>query len=148
MSVETKKEIIPILPTSQIQKQEFKEKIKNEIMEGALNPLEFYRRAKLIDECIEELKKDADIFDYAVSERAKWGKEKPLVNGSIVDTSSRTTYDYESCNDSVYNELKEKIKAREAYLKALPPQGAVDPDTGELVLPPVKRVSEFITVKI
>lgn len=137
-----------ILPTSQIQKQEFKAKIKNDIMEGSLPPLEFYRRAKLIDECIEELKKDQDIFDYAVSERAKWGKEKPVVNGSVVDTGSRTTYDYESCNDSVYNELKEKIKAREAYLKALPPQGAVDPDTGELVLPPVKRVSEFITVKI
>jgi hypothetical protein len=117
-------------------------------MEGTINPLEFYRRAKLIEQCIDELKKDADVFDCATTERAKWGKEKPVVNGAVVDTGSRTTYDYESCNDSVYNKLKEDLKAREAYLKALPSQGAVDPDTGELIMPPVKKISEFITVKI
>lgn len=141
-----------ILPVSQIQKQSFKADIKNQIMEGTLNPLEFYRRAKLIDECIEELKKDPEVFEYAVSERAKWGKEKPVVNGSVVDTGSKTTYDYKACGDAVWESLKEQLQAREKFLKTIPREGLIvtDPNTGETVTiyPPAEKVSEFITVKI
>jgi hypothetical protein len=136
------------LPGTITQISLYKQSVKESILEGHLNPLDFYRRAKLIIDAIESLKKDQDIFDCAEQERAKYGKEKPNVNGSVVDISSRTTYDYESCEDPVYQELKEKLKAREAFLKNIPAGGVADPETGQIIQPPVQKISQFVTVKI
>jgi predicted DNA-binding protein YlxM (UPF0122 family) len=122
--------------------------VKDQIVSGYLNPLEFYRQAKVIGDVIEALKKDPDIFDCAWTEREKYGKEKPTINGATVDTSQRTTYDYASCGDPVYDKLKEDLKAREKFLQALPNTGTVDPETGLLIKAPVQKISTFITVKL
>lgn len=122
--------------------------IREKVLNGEINPLEVYRQAKLMELLIEEIKKDPDILDAAQSERDKYGKEKPKINGAVVDNGSKTTYDYASCGDPVYDKLKEDIKAREAFLKAIPAGGTVDPETGLLIQPPVQKISNFITVKI
>lgn len=137
-----------VLPSTPEKKAVAVARIKNEILEGRLNPLDFYRQAKLFGDMIEELKKDADIFDCAYSERLKYGKQKPTINGSIVDLGSRTTYDYDSCGDPTWKELKEKLKAREQFLKNIPSGGVADPETGLLIEPPTAKVSEFFVVKI
>lgn len=137
-----------VMPTSSFQKELFRQSVKDKIMNGTLNPLEFYRQAKLMSDCIDDLKKDPDILDCAHSEVLKYGKEKPSVNGAIVTMSSRSTPEYSTCGDPVYDELKEKLKAREQFLKSLPSEGTVDPGTGLLIKPPVTRESSFITVKI
>lgn len=141
-----------VLPDTVLQKEQFRSTLKNKIVNGEVNPLEFYRQAKLFTDLIEDLKKDADIFDCAQTERLKYGKEKPVINGSVVDISSRSTPDYNSCNDPVYDELKEKIKAREQFLKAIPKEGLIvtDPETGETktIFPPVFKETTFVTVKI
>lgn len=136
------------LPVRVSEIEHFKASIKESILEGTLNPLSFYRDIKLMQDCLEDLKKDPDIFDCAYSERQKYGKEKPSINGSVVDIQSRSTPDYNSCGDPVYNELKEKIKAREQFLKNLPPEGTVDPETGVFIKPPVVKESQYVTVKI
>jgi hypothetical protein len=138
----------PRLPATVSDISYLKSRIKHEIINGQKNPLEFYVQAKLLSDLIEDLKKDSDIFDCAWSERQKYGKEKPVVSGSVVDVSSRTTYDYNSCGDHVYDELKEKLKAREQFLKSLPPEGTVDTETGNLIKPPITKESQFITVKL
>lgn len=144
--------MVPLLPTSLVQKEALRFSVKHDIMEGTLNPLEFYRRAKLITDVIEELKKDSEIFSCAEEERKKYGKEKPVINGSVIDTGSKTTYDYSVCNDPELERLKEQVKRREAFLKSLPKEGFKypHPETGEQieVFPPAEKVSEFITVKI
>jgi hypothetical protein len=126
----------------------FKTTVKNQILEGYLNPLEFYRKAKIITEAIEDLKKDPDVFDCAWNERQKFGKDKAIVNGSVIEIGQRSTPDYKSCEDPVYNELKEKLKARERFLQSLPDTGTVDPETGLLIKAPVQKISTYITVKI
>jgi hypothetical protein len=136
------------LPATLEQKELFKETIREKILEGKLNPLEFYRQAKIIVESVEELKKDSQIFECASTEIAKYGKEKPTINGAVVTPGSKSTYDYESTGDPVWKELKEKIQEREKFLKAIPSGGTVDPDTGLLLQPPTVKVSEFITVKL
>lgn len=128
-------------------KELFKQVIKDQVLNGYLNPLEFYRQAKIITECIDELKKDSDIYECAYTEREKYGKEKPKINGSVIDHGSRQTFDYKSCNDSEWNRLKEELSKREAFLKNVPPEGTVDPKTGELIMPPSIKVSNFFTVK-
>jgi hypothetical protein len=136
------------LPTIAEKKDLVYKSVKDQIVSGYLNPLEFYRQAKIVGDVIEALKKDPDIFDCAFTERAKYGKEKPVINGSTVDTSQRTTYDYGSCCDPVYDKLKEDLKAREKFLQSLPSTGTVDPDTGLLIQAPVQKISTFITVKL
>jgi predicted DNA-binding protein YlxM (UPF0122 family) len=122
--------------------------VKDQIVTGYLNPLTFYKQAKIILDLLEDLKKDPDIFDCVWNERQKWGKEKPVIEGSVIDISSRSTPDYNTCGDPVYDELKEKLKAREKFLKNLPPEGTVDPETGLLIKPPVIKESQFVTVKL
>ena len=109
----------------------FKEGLKDKILSGEMNPLEYYRTKKLFTEALEDVAKDSEVMGCAFDEIAKYGKEKPVVQGSVIGSGSKTTYDYSTCGDSVWNELKEKIQEREKYLKALPVEGAVSPETGE-----------------
>lgn len=139
------------LPTLADKADLFKQSVKDQILNGYLNPLEFYRQAKIVGECIEELKKDPEIYDCAYTEREKYGKEKPKVNGAVIDNGSRTTYNYKSCNDPEYNRLEKELEDRKAFLKALKePLTVVDTASGETVTiqPPTLTISNFITVKI
>ncbi len=142
----------PKLPSTVSDITYLKQSIKSSILSGEKNPLEFYVQAKMLTDLVEDLKKDSDIFDCAYTERLKYGKEKPTVNGSVIDISSRSTPDYNTCGDPVYNELKEKLKARELFLKNLPKEGLIvtDPDSGETktIYPPTFKESQFFTVKI
>lgn len=147
-SVQQKDQPQVTLLTSLEQKETFRLQLREKILNGDLNPLEFYSSAKLITDAIEDLKKDPDVFDCATTEIAKYGKEKPTVNGSVITSAQRATPDYDSCGDTVYNDLKAKLKDREQFLKNLPPEGTVNPDTGELIKPPVFKYSTYITVKI
>lgn len=125
-----------------------KQNIKDQILSGYMNPLEFYKLAKLITEALDDLKKDPDIFDAAYNERAKYGKGKAIINDVVFEIGQKTTPDYKSCNDPVYNKLKEQLAAREQLLKSLPPEGMADTETGEIIKPPVVKISQFVTVKI
>lgn len=125
-----------------------KQNIKDQVLSGYMNPLEFYRFAKVITEALDDLKKDPDIFDAASTERAKYGKDKAIINGVVFDVSQRATPDYKTCGDPVYNRLKEELSAREKLLKNLPSEGMADPETGEIIKPPVINISQFVTVKI
>jgi hypothetical protein len=139
------------LPTVAEKKDLVFKSVKDQIMQGYLNPLEFYRQAKVIVDVVEALKKDPDIFDCAWTEREKYGKEKPVINGSVIDNGQKTTYDYKSCNDPEYNRLSKELKEREAFLKSLKQEiTVVDTTTGDTVTiqPPTIKISNFFTVKI
>lgn len=142
------KETEMMLPVSIEQKELFKATLKDRILDGEMNPMEFYRFAKIATDALDELKKDNEVFDCVMDEIAKYGKEKPVVNGAVITQGSRSTPNYDACNDPVYNELKEQLKAREKFLKGLPPEGTVDPNTGVFINPPTFSTSSYITVKL
>lgn len=137
-----------ILPTSIEQREQLKHSLRDAVLNGEVNVLDFYRIAKLVTDVMDELKKDPDIFDCAWQERNKYGKEKAIVNGAVIDVAQKSTPDYRSCNDSTYNRLREELSAREKFLKAIPSQGTVDPESGELIMPPVMKVTGYVTVKL
>lgn len=139
------------LPTIAEKKDVVKGAIKDQILSGYLNPLEFYRQAKIVADVVEELKKDPDIFDAAWTEREKYGKGKAVINGATIDCQQRTTHNYKLCNDPEYNRLYQALKDREAFLKSLKePITIVDTQTGETatIQPPTITISNFFTVKI
>lgn len=124
------------------------------ILSGYINPLKFYKWQKQIVDALEALRKDDQIKDAAIDEIKKYPKGKATVDGSVITSTQRATYHYDTCGDSEWFEfqkekkaIEEKIKEKEALLKALPVNGMVHPDTGEMILPPMVEVKEIITVK-
>lgn len=106
------------------------------------NPLEVAEKIKVMEEIIEGVKKDKRYKDYALDEIAKYGKEGYVSpNGvKIEQMTAGGKYDFSKCEDIVWQELNfklqsitEQLKAREAFLKTLPPFGLVvtDQETGE-----------------
>jgi len=86
-------------------------------------------------------------------------KKFDLWGATVTKAENGTKYDYSVSNDAVYNDLaaemealKEKIKARQAIIKAAPKTGLeiTNPETGELmkVYPPIKSSESFIKVEL
>lgn len=108
------------------------------------NPLEVMIKLKafknIVDSAIKQVEEDS------ITEADKYGKgEHKIMNvGFQVKDGSRR---YDFTNDSTYNDLKQQLKDREAFLKGITKE-MVDPETGELIQPPViNYTKESITVK-
>ena len=96
------------------------------------------------------------IKEMAISEAQKYDKaETIMVAGAKIELSNKSDYDFSGCNDdwSIYTaqmeQLKAKIKEREAFLKTLKGSLAVvDIETGEMkdIHPPVKLSEQIVKV--
>lgn len=108
--------------------------------------------AKFLEEIAGQIKK-ATINDNKVTELAfDEAAESVNVRGAVVSQFNATRYDYSTCNDEMWNQLTEDIKdlsnmkkSREVWLKALTKESA-DPVTGEMVMPPLKKVSDSVKI--
>lgn len=127
--------------------------IANDIVENILekgNPLDTVESIKILEEIIDEVKKDIRFKNYALQELAKYNKNYVSARGvKIEPMESGTKYYYDKCNDPVMTELltqqqtlTDKVKEREKLLKSIPKSGLqqVDRETGEeyLIYPPAK----------
>ena len=73
---------------------------------------------------------------------------------TLVSVREKQTYLFETCNDSEWEamtaqmeKLKANIKDRESFLKNIPENGIVNAQTGEFIMPPKRRVNEFLYIK-
>lgn len=134
-----------------IGKQERKDMIaalKEDILSGKYDLLEMEIRLKSIEDIINSIRKDSDISGYVIEEAEKYQKGD-VVHGASVTVMSRKTYDYTSCNDSVYNDLiaqqkqlSDVIKAREAVLRT-----GINPDTGEYINKPAEKETQYLKIE-
>ena len=135
------------LPQTKDEMKTYSKSIINEVVEGNINPAELICRLKPIIDSFDEVKKY--ISDYVLKEIAKSGGKFNYNSIQIEQMEAGTKYDYTSCNDSVYTdlalqmeELKDKIKVRELFLKSIGIDGQtiVVEETGEIVkiYPPLK----------
>jgi hypothetical protein len=102
---------------------------------------------KNLEDTISAIRKDERVKNCIQSEVQKYS-EKTIVFGDYeITKSQRTTYDYS--NDITWVELKEKIKQREELLKAINPSitEIADSKTGEMLMPPLKKQSDYLTIK-
>ena len=120
------------------------------------NPLDVEVQLRILEEVIkkvranEEYKENVIDFIYRNGEKNKIEK----TNAKIEIVEAGTKYDFESCEDSIWNDLNnsfiklsEEKKNRETFLKALVNNSnVVSEDTGEVIYPPVK--TSKTTVKI
>lgn len=124
----------------------------NAVVEGEIDPIVAHINISKMEAAIKIYKDNAKVRDITLRELAKYGKKQSFGDCTLEEVEAGVKYDYSGCNDSVMEELMRMrqaidadIKEREAFLKAIPQSGIVNPDTGELLKRPSK--SSKTTIK-
>lgn len=145
---------LTVLPQSKEEISNYVGMIKSEILGGYINPLNSALMIKAFEEILKSLKDDEEIKAYVLSEADKYTEKTIDLNGAKITKQDRTTYYYENCNDSVWNDLnaqieqlKCEIKGRESWLKTI---RSITPDTqtGELINPPSTKFNSILTITL
>lgn len=115
------------------------------VREGEIDPLLAHYNVSKMEAAIKAFKENPHVKAITLDELSKYGYKKSYGDCLIEQIEAGTKYDYSGCNDSELTELEAlkadveaRIKARQATLKSLPLRGLADPETGEMIYPPVK----------
>lgn len=147
---------LTVLPETKEQRQQFIGMAEAEILSGNRNPLEFEIALKNLEELISEIRKRDAIKSAVMREADKWHEKTFDFKGFKITKTSRSNYDFSTCQDSEWNLLKEKesaikeqLKNRETFLKAITNKidTVVNGSTGEIIYPPALTVKCFLTIK-
>jgi hypothetical protein len=145
-----------VMPVTPSERKTFIEKVVDEITSGERNPLDFNIILKEMEDTIEAIRKDERVKNAIMIEANKYSEKSFEYKGYKITKSSRSTYDYSTCNDDQWNKLskeaasiKEKLKARESFLAAIKPDfdSIVNGETGEMLCAPAKTTTDYLTIK-
>ncbi len=142
------------LPETKQQIEIFADQLEQGLNNGRIVASELLRFQKAMEKVFDKVK--PTLIDCALAELDKYEKNTIIKNTEFSIVEAGTKYDYSMCNDAELNDLylsmdllKEKVKHRETFLKALKePLSIIDEETGDLqrVHPPKK--SSSTTVKV
>ena len=123
----------------------FISKATEEAISGNYDLLDIFYNLKVLSEISDSLLKNLkdDIFEEA----EKYEGKEFFYKGVKISKVIRNTPIYKTCNDSVLNEAEKVVKERKAMLKNLTKPMA-DPETGEIIKPPVVSSTSYLTIKI
>ena len=127
------------------------------VIEGEVNPIETYVKARALQDALKIVTDDDRIKDLVIAEVEKYGNKAEFNSANLQVKDVGVKYDYSVCNDQIYNDLlymlndiKEQIKIREKFLSKIPSEGTtiVYEQTGEVrtIYPPIKQGSQGITI--
>ena len=136
------------LPINKNQQLSFVNGLKSELLSGEIDIIDAFIFLKTVSDSFSLVIKDEDVGRCFMDEVEKYKGDERINNDNFkIEISSKKTYDYSG--DAEITELKNKIKERENYLKALPESGGVDINTGHVIYRPPFKSSEFskITLK-
>lgn len=115
------------------------------VIEGEIDPITAHINISKMENAIKAFKANDKVRDITLRELSKYGKKQTFGDCTLEEVEAGVKYDYSACGDSELAELykmrlmiDESIKQREAFLKTIPIKGIVNPETGELVYPPLK----------
>lgn len=122
------------------------------IADGNIDPITAHINLSRMEAAIQQVKSDDRVKDITLRELAKYGKKQTFGDCTLEECESGVRYDYSMCNDdelaeleAMKREIEQRIKSRQATLKALPISGLADPATGAMIYPPAK--SSKTTIK-
>ncbi len=151
--METAISTLSVLPETKEQRETFVRKVVSEVKSGNYDTLKFWKQLINVEQTIKELK-DSEIKSIAYDKADEHPEKTFPYYGAEITKTSKSTYNYDDCGDSKIKELIEKkaeldkeIKDRQAFLKSLKESVAL-PETGEVIYPPVKSTTDYLTVKI
>lgn len=115
------------------------------VVNGDIDPIKAHISVSRMEAAIKLYKDNEDVRRITLDELDKYGKAATFGDCRLEKAETGVRYDYSGCGDSklaamyeTLEALKADIKAREDMLKHLQPQGAADPDTGEIMYPPAR----------
>jgi len=146
---------ITILPGNKKEVDSYYNNAKNELLNGNRDPLIILKHLKAYESIIKSLLADEEIEDTILNEAEKYGnKTFEYAGAEFQIKETGISYDYSNCNDSEWNdlkrqeeEIKKKRKEREETLKVHKEEWG-DPETGEVIYPPVKKGKEKVILKL
>ena len=148
---------LSIFETTKAERQEFAQSVIKGIKDGLSDPLKIHYQVKCMEEVIKNITSDPDYKSMTLDEAAKYGKTFEHYNARFEVKEMGVKYDYSVCNDPTYNKLnaqltviEDELKAREKYLKTIPPQGVQTLLEDEVltIYPPAKSSTTSITVNL
>lgn len=148
--------VINALPSNKEEVSDFFERVKSNVLANGDNPFKFAVQLKALEVLIDRLRKDNEIQDWIIEEANKEGKGFEFLGNKIEVKEAGVKYDYSVCGDDEWNRLASELvaigeekKEREKFLKVLPIGGVADPETGNMIYPPMKTSSTslFVTLK-
>lgn len=124
---------------------EMAQKAIDAIVNGVVDPITAHINICRLEAAIKAFKDDPQVKAITLNEFEKYGKKHTFGDCTLEMREGGVKYDFTGCNDSqlleMYNTrdaILSDIKARENTLKNLPLSGMADPNTGEVIYPPVK----------
>lgn len=117
------------------------------VMDGEEDPI---KQGANLDFIIKACTNAKDVLKPFIIEELEKDKTRTEYHGYKIEVSEAgVTYDYSNCNDRIYadlikesEELKERIKAREVFLKSIKnSETLLDEESGEVIkiYPPVRK---------
>ena len=134
--------------------REYVDLIKSKVIAKELSGVEAVAAAKILESLSKSIKTDYAIKDAIADELDVSDDAVVLSNGVKVTKQNRASYDFTVCEDDIWdyltekqNNIKESLKAREAWLKTLKVE-TPDPTTGIFIKPPVKIDNDVYIVTL
>ena len=128
-------------PENKFQQQMLANDIILPVIEGEVNPIDTYVKAKALQEALKIVTDDDRMKDLVITEVEKYGNKTEYNSASLQVKEVGVKHDYTACNDQIYtdllymlNDIKEQIKIREKFLSKIPSEGTtiVYEQTGEV----------------
>lgn len=155
---DTAMSVLSLFNTSKEGIERFSNQIIEAVTNGNVDALRVKAYLKTLQEIAERIDKGTK-YEQAM-EASKYPENKPfmIAGCEMVHTSVHTAYEFAACNDSQWDELqvlkngiKDKIEAREKFLKAIKERTSiVDEETGAVIRlnPPLKKQTIGVKVSI
>lgn len=160
--------ILSLFETTKDQRKSFVEDVVQRLRDGDIDPLKIHLQLKSMEEIINSLtctdekknKNFVSAIDYKsmlLNAAEKNGKKFQLHNAEFSIKEVGTTYDWSKCNDMQLNvmllqmeQLKERIKQKQDFLKTVSPEGIEIRVEDELitVYPPAKSSTTSVSVTL
>ena len=145
---------LTIMPTKKAEITDYVLNIKESVLSGEYDLLEFAKILKSLETIVSALRKDADIKGAIDSDLDNYNEKTFDYLGCKFQKRETPSYDFTACEDSeldmLENEFKRiniALKARKEFLKSL--KGFyINQETGEVVKPPVKTVKSSLAITL
>jgi hypothetical protein len=156
MDTESAISIFRKLPETKEQVQHYTRLIRDAVLEGEVDPLDFISQVTALETLFKGLKDDILIKDVVLTEAEKY-KEKSFEHGyaKFQVKEVGVKYDFSVCQDSDYekltvelNQLTEQKKQREAFLKTIQPGIEVYGSDGRQLEIPLKTSTTQVIVML
>lgn len=152
-SISHKNEALQIVSITPKTKQQIKDQagaFMELVNSGEMKALDLKLLIKAMADFIKEFEQ-TDLTRMSRDEAETYGKKFDYKGAKIEQCEAGTTYDYEICQDLVFNRMKEELESRKKWLQSLKhPSPSVDPQTGEsfTVNPPIKKSTSTVKISL